>query len=64
MSKSTRHNIVVPDDRWEAYKRAAKRKGLTVAKFLIESADQQLPDSETRKFSDLRNQGRPVEDNG
>lgn len=61
MSKSTRRNLMIPDDHYAAYQRAAKRQGISVARYMIEAATAQLPDSERRKLSEPRTPGRPVE---
>lgn len=61
MSKSTRRLFVIPDDHYAAYKREAKRQGVSVARYLIESADANLPADEQKKLSELRDRGRPTE---
>lgn len=61
MSKSTPRLIKIPDDHYAAYKRAAKKQGVSVSRYIIESADACLPNHESRQLSELRGQGRPVE---
>ena len=58
----SRKNIVQPDDWWQAFAKAAARRGLTLSAWIGEIAKDSLPSKVADKLSERRPANRPKKD--